>query len=64
MVGFLLRHPPGTGPEGVLPYPRRGHVVLADPGIVLLYQISASETRALVDVPAPLPSVEDGSLQR
>ena len=64
MVGLLLRHPAGTGDRGILPYPRRGHVILADPSVILLYQISSTETRALVDVPAPLPSVEDGSLQR
>lgn len=64
MAGLLLRHSPDAGPNGILPYARRGHVILANPGIVLLYQISAMETRALVDIPGPLPNVEDGSLQR
>ena len=60
-VGLVLNHKEGTCP---LPYPRHGHVVLADPNPVLLYQISSTETRILVDVPAPLPNPEDGSLQK
>ena len=62
MVGLLLVHPPGR--HGILPYSRRGHVILATPGIILLYQISSFESRVLVDVPAPLPNVADGSLQK
>ncbi|RYY32916.1 hypothetical protein EON62_04805, partial [archaeon] len=61
MCGLLLHHPPFQTP---LPYPHRGHVVLADPHPVLLYQISSTETRVLVDVPAPLPSIEDGTLRK
>jgi squalene monooxygenase len=60
-VGLVLHHEAGTCP---LPYPRHGHVVLAAPNPVLLYQISSTETRILVDVPAPLPNPEDGSLQK
>jgi len=39
-----------------LPFPNHGHVVLAKPSPVLLYPISSTETRILVDVPAPMPS--------
>lgn len=58
--GLILNHPAYQPP---LPYPNRGHVIMADPNPVLLYQISPTETRVLVDVPAPLPKVEDGELQ-
>merc|ERR1712100_100582 len=34
-----------------LPFPNYGHVVLADPSPVLLYPISSTEVRVLVDVP-------------
>jgi squalene monooxygenase len=47
--GLLLAHAPGAPP---VPYPQRGHVVMADPSPVLLYQISSTETRLLADVPA------------
>ena len=46
--GLLLNHAAGESP---LPYPGRGHVILADPNPVLLYQISTTQTRVLVDVP-------------
>lgn len=46
--GLILHHPPYEPP---VPYPNRGHVVMADPNPVLLYQISPTETRVLVDVP-------------
>lgn len=39
-----------------LPLPLHGHVVLSDGAPVLLYQIGTHETRALIDVPASLPS--------
>lgn len=59
--GLILHHPPHQPP---LPYPNRGHVIMADPSPVLLYQISPTQTRVLVDVLGHLPSVEDGSLRR
>ncbi len=40
----------------VLPFPNYGMVVLADPSPVLLYQISTSDTRILIDVPGTLPN--------
>jgi squalene monooxygenase len=39
-----------------LPFPNHGHVILAKPSPVLLYPISSTEARILVDVPAPLPT--------
>mmetsp|Transcript_18061 Transcript_18061/g.63899 ORF Transcript_18061/g.63899 Transcript_18061/m.63899 type:complete len:500 (+) Transcript_18061:4017-5516(+) len=47
-VGLILHHEPMATP---LPMPFHGHVLLADPAPVLLYQISSTETRVLVDVP-------------
>jgi squalene monooxygenase len=47
--GLLLKHGPGQTP---LPYPNRGHVIMCTPNPVLFYQISSTETRVLVDVPA------------
>lgn len=48
-----------------LPMPCYGHVVLGDGAPVLLYQIGARETRALVDVPENLPSasVKEGGVK-
>lgn len=47
-VGLILHHPVMETP---LPMPHYGHVLLADPNPVLLYQISHTETRVLIDVP-------------
>lgn len=44
-VGLILQHPPMESP---LPFRLHGHVVLAEPSPVLLYQISSTETRILV----------------
>ncbi|CEH15084.1 squalene monooxygenase [Ceraceosorus bombacis] len=47
-----------------LPSPNHGHVVLGPAGPTLLYQISASDTRVLIDVPGEkLPSQSSGALQ-
>lgn len=46
--GLLLRHAPMQTP---LPHPHHGHVIMARPSPVLLYQISPTETRVLIDVP-------------
>ena len=35
-----------------LPYPNHGHVILAHPAPVLVYPISSTEARMLVDLPA------------
>jgi 2-polyprenyl-6-methoxyphenol hydroxylase-like FAD-dependent oxidoreductase len=44
-VALILQHPPMESPVPTRGY---GHVVLADPCPVLLYQISSTETRVLV----------------
>ncbi|RUS33402.1 hypothetical protein BC938DRAFT_471893 [Jimgerdemannia flammicorona] len=46
-----------------LPFPHHGHVILANPAPVLLYQIGSHETRVLVDVPGKLPSASTGALK-
>ena len=40
----------------MLPYPNYGTVFLAKPSPVLLYQISTTDTRILIDVPGTLPN--------
>lgn len=60
-IGILLRHPPNQPP---VPRPNHGHVILARPCPLLLYQISETETRALAFYQGKLPSASDGSLQR
>lgn len=48
-VGYTLNHPADQTP---LPHPYHGHVFLTRPTPLLMYQISPTETRVLVDVPA------------
>lgn len=46
-----------------LPYPNHGHVLLANPSPILLYRISSTEIRCLVDVPGKrIPSVSNGDM--
>ncbi|KAF2324991.1 hypothetical protein GH714_022106 [Hevea brasiliensis] len=46
-----------------LPYANHGHVILADPSPILLYPISSTEVRCLVDVPGQkVPSVSGGEM--
>ena len=59
-VGVILDHPAHETP---LPHPYHGHAILADPSLCLLYQISSTETRILVDVIGKLPSTFTGALQ-
>jgi squalene monooxygenase len=47
----------------VLPSPQNGHVILAEPSPILMYQISTHDTRILVDVPGKLPSASNGDLK-
>ncbi|CAO3599362.1 unnamed protein product [Absidia cylindrospora] len=56
-VGFVMKDVP-------LPLPQHGHVVLAKPSPILMYQISTHDTRILVDVPGQLPSASNGDLKR
>ena len=60
-VGYVLHHPAHASP---LPRRYHGHVVLADPTPVLLYQISSTETRILVDTGNKLPSTTTGEMQK
>ncbi|KAI8820836.1 squalene epoxidase-domain-containing protein [Fimicolochytrium jonesii] len=55
-VGMILEDCP-------LPYPNHGHVILADPSPILLYQIGTHDTRILIDIPGKLPSSSTGALQ-
>ncbi|KAJ3127979.1 Squalene epoxidase, partial [Physocladia obscura] len=48
-----------------LPNPNHGHVILAEPSPILLYQIGTHDTRALIDIPgAKIPSASNGDLQK
>lgn len=48
-----------------LPYASHGHVVLADPSPILLYPISSTEVRCLVDVPGQkVPSITNGDMAK
>lgn len=48
-----------------LPYPNHGHVILADPSPILLYPISSSEVRCLVDIPGKkLPPLANGAMAK
>ena len=55
-VGAILENCP-------LPMPNHGHVILASPSPILLYQIGSNDTRVLVDVPGKVPSVGSGALK-
>jgi squalene monooxygenase len=47
-----------------LPYANHGHVVLADPSPILMYPISSTEVRCLVDVPGQkVPSIANGEMK-
>ncbi|KAG0742146.1 hypothetical protein G6F57_002566 [Rhizopus arrhizus] len=56
-VGFIMK-------DLELPLPNHGHVVLAKPSPVLMYQISTHDTRVLVDIPGKLPSTSNGDLKK
>ncbi|ORY99791.1 squalene epoxidase-domain-containing protein [Lobosporangium transversale] len=55
-VGFVMK-------DVQLPFPNHGHVLLASPSPILMYQISARDTRILVDIPGKLPSASSGALR-
>ncbi|KAF9976020.1 Squalene epoxidase [Actinomortierella ambigua] len=55
-VGFVMKNVQ-------LPFPHHGHVLLANPSPILMYQIGSNETRILVDVPGKLPSSSTGALR-
>ena len=55
-VGLVLK-------DCKLPFPNHGHVVLANPAPILLYQIGTRDTRMLVDIPNPLPKTGTGEMK-
>lgn len=58
-VGVLVTHAADAAP---VPHRHCGHVLLAHPSPILIYQISSTETRVLVDVAGAMPSAADGGL--
>lgn len=58
-VGVLVTHPADAAP---VPHKHCGHVVLAHPSPILIYQISSTETRVLVDVAGAMPREAEGGL--
>ena len=60
-VGVLVTHKPNAAP---VPHNHCGHVVLAHPSPILIYQISSTETRVLVDVAGPMPRSAGGGLAK
>ncbi|KAI8377498.1 squalene epoxidase-domain-containing protein [Radiomyces spectabilis] len=56
-VGFVMK-------DLDIPFPERGHVILASVAPILMYQIGIHDTRVLVDVPGKLPSASTGELKR
>jgi squalene monooxygenase len=48
MLGLLLEN-------CELPYPKHGHVFIADPAPVLAYPVSSKKTRVLIDFPKSMP---------
>lgn len=47
-----------------LPMPQHGHVILAKPSPILMYQIGTHDTRILIDIPGKLPSASNGDLKQ
>ncbi|WCJ18102.1 squalene epoxidase 2 [Euphorbia peplus] len=46
-----------------LPYQNHGHVIIAEPSPVLLFPLSSTEVRCLVDIPGQkLPSISNGEM--
>ncbi|ETV88977.1 hypothetical protein H257_00395 [Aphanomyces astaci] len=60
-VAILMTHP---AMEATVPFRNFGHVILAHPSPILMYQISPTETRVLVDVPGKVPSSSNGDLTK
>lgn len=57
-VGLILKN-------AVLPHPHHGHVILGSPSPILVYPISSTEARVLVDIPPQekVPSLATGELK-
>jgi squalene monooxygenase len=48
-----------------LPCANHGHVILGDPSPILMYPISSTEVRCLVDVPGQkVPSISSGEMAK
>lgn len=58
-MGLILK-------DVTLPFPNHGHVILGDPAPILVYPISSTEARVLVDIPPTekLPSAATGELRQ
>jgi hypothetical protein len=58
-VGLILK-------DVKLPFPNHGHVILGDPAPILVYPISSTEARVLVDIPPTekVPSAASGELRK
>ena len=64
-VGFVMDHKALELPENPLPMPEHGHVLLSGRAPVLMYQMSDTETRVLVDIPGKqLPKESSGELRK
>eukprot|EP00892_Ulva_mutabilis_P010190 jgi/Ulvmu1/7543/UM037_0087.1 len=57
-VGLIIKNPQ-------LPFRNHGHVILGDPSPILVYPISSTEARVLIDIPpsAKMPSASSGQLR-
>ncbi|OQS00634.1 squalene monooxygenase-like isoform X1 [Achlya hypogyna] len=60
-IAILMKHP---AMEASVPFRGYGHVILAEPSPIVVYQISPTETRVLVDVPGKVPSQSNGDLTK
>lgn len=64
-VGIIVKHDPMGSP---IPHPYHGHVILTQPAPCLIYQISSTETRVLInlfpDETGSIPSISDGSMEK
>ncbi|KAJ8331386.1 hypothetical protein BDV3_000817 [Batrachochytrium dendrobatidis] len=56
-VGFIIKDCP-------LPHMYHGHVILANPAPILMYQIGTHDTRILIDIPGQLPSIGNGAMKK
>jgi hypothetical protein len=54
-IGIVMHNCP-------LPSSQMGHVVLAEPTPILLYQISTNETRVLIDIKGEVPPADEGGV--
>jgi squalene monooxygenase len=64
-VGIIVKHDSMRSP---VPHPHHGHVILTQPAPSLIYQISSTETRVLINLfpdssTGSIPSISDGSME-